>query len=300
MIIWDIRTRKKIIEFQEHASPVTCITFHPFEFLLAAGRNDGTVDLYDLEKQKLISRTDANSPFNGHTVKCITFSENGECCFVGSAEGISVIGWEPDKEFDHIESAWSILGDMKVVNKKLVSKQQPHPNASKVEANSNRFSIIRSIFPVVRLVWEANGRRARNQFRSRYSILQSVEYSVQLQPKHPEKFLAQRTKNETVAEKSIEQQQWHTNQWWQRGQITDESELWYDWREFWRSAADANHLHCKRLRFRKVCAQTWELFVQFAVRQLRQICGHTDCGQWSRGLVHGELCKRFGLLSDEK
>lgn len=49
------------------------------------------------------------------------FSENGECCFVGSADGISVIGWEPDKEFDHIESAWSILGDMKVINKKLVS-----------------------------------------------------------------------------------------------------------------------------------------------------------------------------------
>lgn len=127
VIIWDIRTRKKIIESQEHASPVTCITFHPFEFLLAAGRNDGTVDLYDLEKQKLISRTDANSPFNGHTVKCITFSENGECCFVGSAEGISVIGWEPDKEFDHIESAWSILGDMKVVNKKLVSMGSPLP-----------------------------------------------------------------------------------------------------------------------------------------------------------------------------
>lgn len=73
VIIWDIRTRKKVIEFQEHASPVTCITFHPFEFLLAAGRNDGTVDLYDLEAIKLISRTDGNSPFNGHTVKCITF-----------------------------------------------------------------------------------------------------------------------------------------------------------------------------------------------------------------------------------
>lgn len=48
------------------------------------------------------------------------FSENGECCFVGSADGVSVIGWEPDREFDHIESAWSMLGDMKVVNKKLV------------------------------------------------------------------------------------------------------------------------------------------------------------------------------------
>lgn len=113
--------RKKIIEFQEHASPVTCIQFHPFEFLLAAGRNDGTVDLYDLERKQLISRTGSNSPFNGHTVKCVTFSENGECVFVGTAEGISVIGWEPDREFDHIQSTWSILGDMKVVNSKLVS-----------------------------------------------------------------------------------------------------------------------------------------------------------------------------------
>lgn len=48
------------------------------------------------------------------------YSDNGECLFVGSAEGISVIGWEPDKEFDHIESAWSILGDMKIVNKRLI------------------------------------------------------------------------------------------------------------------------------------------------------------------------------------
>lgn len=39
---------------------------------------------------------------------------------MGSADGVSVIGWEPDTEFDHIESAWSMLGDMKVVNKKLV------------------------------------------------------------------------------------------------------------------------------------------------------------------------------------
>lgn len=57
------------MEFQETASPVTCITFHPSDFLLAAGRNDGTVDLYDLETKSLISRSDGN----GHTVKCITF-----------------------------------------------------------------------------------------------------------------------------------------------------------------------------------------------------------------------------------
>lgn len=69
VIIWDVRTTNKVMEFQETASPVTCITFHPSDFLLAAGRNDGTVDLYDLETKKLISRSDGN----GHTVKCITF-----------------------------------------------------------------------------------------------------------------------------------------------------------------------------------------------------------------------------------
>lgn len=69
IIIWDIRTTNKVMEFQETASPVTCITFHPSDFILAAGRNDGTVDLYDLETKSIISRADGN----GHTVKCITF-----------------------------------------------------------------------------------------------------------------------------------------------------------------------------------------------------------------------------------
>ena len=57
------------MEFQETASPVTCITFHPSDFILAAGRNDGSVDIYDLETKSIISRADGN----GHTVKCITF-----------------------------------------------------------------------------------------------------------------------------------------------------------------------------------------------------------------------------------
>ena len=111
---------KQIIEIPEHASPVTCIKFHPSEFLLAAGRNDGSIDLYDLESKKLVSRIDRN-PFMGHTVKCLIFSEVAECLFAGTAEGISVIGWEPHREFDYIESTWSILGDMKVINQKLVS-----------------------------------------------------------------------------------------------------------------------------------------------------------------------------------
>lgn len=59
---------------------------------------------------------------NGLIKTIVFFSENGECCFVGSADGVSVIGWEPDREFDHIESDWSMLGDMKVVKQKLVGQ----------------------------------------------------------------------------------------------------------------------------------------------------------------------------------
>lgn len=117
VIIWDIRMSNKLIEFVENASPVTCLQFHPFEFLLAAGRNDGTVDLYDLESKQMISRTKTNS----NAIKCITFSEQGNCLFLGSAQGVSVVGWEPDREFDQLESTWNMLGDMKVINNKLVS-----------------------------------------------------------------------------------------------------------------------------------------------------------------------------------
>ncbi|KAH8303709.1 hypothetical protein KR018_001493 [Drosophila ironensis] len=119
IIIWDIRLSKQIMEFvaEPPAKATTCIQFHPFEFLLAAGRVDGTVTIYDLEHQQLVSQT---SPFYGQSIKCLTFSEDGEYLFVGSAAGIAVIGWEPDRNLDHIKSIWTSLGDMKVVKNKLI------------------------------------------------------------------------------------------------------------------------------------------------------------------------------------
>lgn len=86
---------------------------------MAAGRNDGSVDLYDLESKQMISRVECRDA-GGNSVKCITFSDNGECLFVGTTQNISVIGWEPDQEFDRIESNWSHLGDMKIINRKLI------------------------------------------------------------------------------------------------------------------------------------------------------------------------------------
>jgi katanin p80 WD40 repeat-containing subunit B1 len=109
----------KLLEFIENGSPVTCLQFHPYEFLMAAGRNDGSVDLYDLESKQMISRVERREA-GGNSVKCITFSDSGECLFVGTTQNISVIGWEPDQEFDRIESNWSHLGDMKIINRKLI------------------------------------------------------------------------------------------------------------------------------------------------------------------------------------
>lgn len=89
------------------------------------------------------------------------FSESGDCCFVGSAEGVSVIGWEPDREYDHIESAWSILGDMKVVKKKLVrlspSTQLKMPSKLSLITIFNLF-----IFPAMRLIRKASSCGACN------------------------------------------------------------------------------------------------------------------------------------------
>ncbi|XP_017964543.1 katanin p80 WD40 repeat-containing subunit B1 [Drosophila navojoa] len=119
ILIWDIRKSKQIMEFiaEPPVTAITCIQFHPFEFLLAAGRVDGTVSIYDLEHQLLVSQT---THFYGQAIRCITFSENGECLFVGSAAGISVIGWEPDRELDHIKGNWVSLDDMKVIKNKII------------------------------------------------------------------------------------------------------------------------------------------------------------------------------------
>lgn len=103
------------MEFTERKSPATCIQFHPSEFLLAAGRADGIVDFYDLEKFKTISYLDDKKPLMNN-IRHIAFSETEQCLFVGTSNGVSMVGWEPGKLFDHIEGTWNNLGDMKEIN----------------------------------------------------------------------------------------------------------------------------------------------------------------------------------------
>ncbi|XP_050080521.1 katanin p80 WD40 repeat-containing subunit B1 [Anopheles maculipalpis] len=123
VIIWDIRMSKLFMEFTERQTPATCVKYHPTDLLMAAGRSDGTVDLYDLEKRQLITQTHAlhvPGAAAGQPVRYITFDESGKCLFVGTGAGITVVGWEPDREYDRIESNWCQLGDMKIAGSKLL------------------------------------------------------------------------------------------------------------------------------------------------------------------------------------
>lgn len=137
VIIWDIRMSKQFMEFTERESPAICVQYHPSDLLMAAGRNDGSVDLYDLEKKQLISRADKTHS-TGHTVKCVAFDEGGASLFVGTAAGVSVIGWEPDQEYDHVDSTWTSLGDMITIpGRKLICGTYDNRNVSIHALNLN-------------------------------------------------------------------------------------------------------------------------------------------------------------------
>lgn len=54
--MWDVRVGKVLQEFMEHTSAVTCVKFHPHEFLLASCGTDRTVNFWDMEKFQLVSK----------------------------------------------------------------------------------------------------------------------------------------------------------------------------------------------------------------------------------------------------
>lgn len=121
IFIWDIRMGTQIMDFITNALAVTCIQFHPDEFLLAAGRKDGTVDLYDLEKIKLISTMDRSKQYLSSSVSCLSFNTDGNRLLAGSSNGISVLVWEPDREIDFVASQWNTICDMKALKNLMVS-----------------------------------------------------------------------------------------------------------------------------------------------------------------------------------
>ena len=59
--IWDLRAGKMMTEFHDHKGPVTVVEFHPHEFLLASASVDRTVNFWDLETFKLVSKSEKDT-----------------------------------------------------------------------------------------------------------------------------------------------------------------------------------------------------------------------------------------------
>lgn len=164
----------KLLEFIENGSPVTCLQFHPYEFLMAAGRNDGSVDLYDLESKQMITRVECRDA-GGNSVKCITFSDSGECLFVGTTQNISVIGWEPDQEYDRIESNWSHLGDMKIINRKLICGGYENRNVTIHAMSLDRVIPFYNPTNVVQFTHQQSSRKSFNRGTSQAKLRLSLD-----------------------------------------------------------------------------------------------------------------------------
>ncbi|XP_015592392.1 katanin p80 WD40 repeat-containing subunit B1 isoform X2 [Cephus cinctus] len=115
--LWDLKAGRQLQEFSEHRGPATTVEFHPHEFLLASGSSDRTVHFWDLESFQLVSTTEQN-----HTsaVRCLYFSQGGECLFAGSTDVLKVYGWEPSRTLDTVPTGWGKVQDIAVAQNQLI------------------------------------------------------------------------------------------------------------------------------------------------------------------------------------
>lgn len=124
-------------EFTDHMNSVTCVEFHPHEFLLASGSADRqeptlspkkiqlllilrltcrSVHFFDLENFNLVStERDAGS------VRCLWFNPEGECLFVGVRDYLKVLGWEPNRLYDSVALDWGRVSDISTAQHQLVT-----------------------------------------------------------------------------------------------------------------------------------------------------------------------------------
>ena len=70
--LWDVRTQNEIATFQ-HGEYVWALAFSPDGQLLAAGDGEGTVKIWNLQDQQVISRLDGDTD----AVYAVTFSSDG-------------------------------------------------------------------------------------------------------------------------------------------------------------------------------------------------------------------------------
>ncbi|XP_034941846.1 katanin p80 WD40 repeat-containing subunit B1 isoform X2 [Chelonus insularis] len=114
--LWDLRAGRQLREFSEHRRAATTVEFHPHEFLLASGSMDRTVHFWDLESFQLVSSTDANLS----AIRCLHFSQGGECLFAGSQDLLKVFCWEPARTLDTVPTGWGKIQDIAIAQSQLI------------------------------------------------------------------------------------------------------------------------------------------------------------------------------------
>lgn len=115
--LWDLRAGRQLKEFSEHRGPASTVEFHPHEFLLASGSADKTVHFWDLESFQLVSSTDQT---HSSAIRCLYFSQGGECLFAGCHDVLKVYGWEPGRTLDSIPTGWGKVQDIAIAQNQLI------------------------------------------------------------------------------------------------------------------------------------------------------------------------------------
>ncbi|XP_017878583.1 katanin p80 WD40 repeat-containing subunit B1-like isoform X1 [Ceratina calcarata] len=115
--LWDLRAGRQLKEFSEHRGPATTVEFHPHEFLLASGSADRTVHFWDLESFQLVSSTDQS---HSSAIRCLYFSQGGECLYAGCHDVLKVFGWEPGRTLDSVATGWGKVQDIAIAQNQLI------------------------------------------------------------------------------------------------------------------------------------------------------------------------------------
>lgn len=91
-----------LAELKEHSGPVTDVSFHPNEFLLASSSADGTVKFWDLESFQQVSSTvnDAGP------IRRIFFHSEGKTIFSGARDVLKVCNESLDSVLRYVWPNW--------------------------------------------------------------------------------------------------------------------------------------------------------------------------------------------------
>lgn len=114
--LWDLRAGRVLHEFTDHSGPVTSVEFHPREFLLASASTDKTVYFWDLDNFAPVSTTEKENP----AIRCVEFSQNGDCLYGGGQDMLRVYGWEPARMLDSVPVMWGKVQDIAATSTQLI------------------------------------------------------------------------------------------------------------------------------------------------------------------------------------